>query len=90
MLDELSDAKPISTKSAMHHVIFTIGPEFETIQNMFQIGNLSTQWNTQDWPTFIVLRQNYFNSLKPQGVSRQDQSVKNGFDRVAQHKKVKE
>jgi hypothetical protein len=33
LLDELSEAaEPISTKSAMHHFIFTLGSDFETIQ----------------------------------------------------------
>ena len=36
LLDELSEAdEPISTKSAMRHFIFTLGPEFSTIQNKF-------------------------------------------------------
>jgi hypothetical protein len=36
LLDELSEAdEPISTKSAMHHFIFTLGAEFSTIQNKF-------------------------------------------------------
>ncbi len=44
LLDDLSDAdEPISTKSAMHHFIFTLGPEFETIQNNFHNGNLPSQ-----------------------------------------------
>jgi hypothetical protein len=55
-LDELNEAdEPISTKSAMRHFIFTIGPEFETIQNNFRIGNLPNEWKTQDWPTLLVL-----------------------------------
>lgn len=47
LLDELSDAEePILTKNAMHHFIFTLGPEFATIQNNFCFGNLPSQWNT--------------------------------------------
>jgi hypothetical protein len=91
LLDEINDAdEPISTKNAMRHFIFTLGSEFETIQNNFRIGNLPSQWNTQDWPTLLVLCRDYFNSVKPQGVSRRDQSGETSFDRVAQHKKVKE
>ena len=91
LLDELSDAdESISTKSAIRHFIFTLGPEFETIQNNFRIGNLPSQWNTQNWPTLLVLCRDYFNSVKPQGVARRDSSSDNSFDRVAQHKKVKE
>jgi hypothetical protein len=55
-LDELSDAdEVISTKSGMRHFIFTLGSEIDTIQNIFQIGNLPTSWQTQDWPTLLVL-----------------------------------
>jgi len=40
LLDSLSVAdKPISMKSAIPHFIFTLGPEFEIIQNNFCIGN---------------------------------------------------
>jgi hypothetical protein len=91
LLDELSDGDdPISTKSAMRHFIFTLGPEFETIQNNFRIGNLPSQWKTQDWPTLLVLCRDYFNSVKPQGITRRDQSGEHTVDRTAQQKKVKE
>jgi hypothetical protein len=91
LLDEIYYAdKSISTKSAIHHFIFTLGPEVETIQNNFCIGNLPSQWNTQDWPTLLVLCHYYLNSVKPQGVSRHHQSGETSFDRVAQYKKVKE
>lgn len=52
LLDELSDAdEVISTKSAMHHFIFTLGSEFDTIQNNYHLENLLTAWQTQDWPS---------------------------------------
>jgi len=36
LLDELEDAdEPISVKSAMRHFIFTLGSDFEAIQNNF-------------------------------------------------------
>jgi hypothetical protein len=55
LLDELSEAaEPISTKSAMHHFIFTLGSDFEIIQNNFCIENHSSKWYTQDWPTLLV------------------------------------
>jgi hypothetical protein len=39
--DDLSDVyKPIAPKAAIRQFIFTLGPEFETIQNNFRINNL--------------------------------------------------
>jgi hypothetical protein len=41
LLDDLQDAEEtILTKSAIRHFIFTLGVEFEVIQNNFRIGNL--------------------------------------------------
>jgi hypothetical protein len=68
-LDELNKAdEPISTKSAIRHFIFTLGPEFETILNNFRIGNLPNEWKTQDWPSLLVLCRDYFHSIKPQSI----------------------
>lgn len=76
----------------MHHFIFTLGPEFEMINN-FCIRNLQSEWNTQDWPTLLVLCQDYFHSAKPQGIMQCDLSHDSGAvsqaEQVAQHKKVK-
>jgi hypothetical protein len=48
LLDEISDTEEtISTKSAIRHFIFTLGSEFDTIQNNFRIRNLPPHWNTQ-------------------------------------------
>jgi hypothetical protein len=75
LLDELSEAEdPISTKSAMHHFIFTLGTEFSTIQNNFCIGNLPPEWHTQDWPMLLVLCRDYFHSVSPQGILKNDLS----------------
>jgi hypothetical protein len=52
LLDDLDQADDrISTKSAMGHFIFTLGPEFESIQNNYRIGNLPLAWQTTDWPS---------------------------------------
>jgi hypothetical protein len=49
LLDDLLKAnEPISTKSVIHQFIFTLGPEFETIQNNFRIGNLPPEWHNED------------------------------------------
>jgi hypothetical protein len=71
LLDDLSDADTvIPIFSAIHHFIFTLGSEFESLQNNYRQGNLSSQWLTQDWPTILVLCRDYFNSVKPLGVSK--------------------
>lgn len=57
----------ISTKSAIRHFIFTLGPEFETIQNNCHIDNLPMTWKTQDWPLILTLCQDYYNVVKSQG-----------------------
>jgi hypothetical protein len=95
LLDELSEAdEPISTKSAMRHFIFTLGSEFETIQNNFQIGNLPSEWHTQDWPTLLILCRDYFHSINPYGILKRDLTndagTMNPADRAAHHKKVKQ
>jgi hypothetical protein len=64
LLEDLSDAdEPIALKSEIHQFVFTLGPEFETIQNNFCIGNLPSAWNTLDWPTLLC--RDYYNSVKP-------------------------
>ena len=41
LLDDLSKAEePIPIKSAICHSIFTLGPDFEAMQNNYHIGNL--------------------------------------------------
>lgn len=91
LLDDLLEVEePISTRSAIRQFIFTLGPEFEQIQNNYRINNLPANWATQDWPTILVLCRNYFNSVKPQGVSNKDPSGDStNQDRAAQQKKVR-
>jgi len=67
LLDDLADAdEPIAPKAAIHQFIFTLGPEFETVQNNFRINNLPEDWKTLDWPTQLTLCHDYYNSVKPQ------------------------
>jgi hypothetical protein len=62
LLDDLNDATdPISPKSAVRHFIFTLGPEFETIQNNYRIGNLPSAWQTESWPDILILCRDYYN-----------------------------
>jgi hypothetical protein len=66
LLEDLAEAdKPISTKAAIRHFIFTLGSEFDTIQNNFWINNLPGEWKTQDWPSLLTLCRHYYNSVKP-------------------------
>jgi hypothetical protein len=67
LLDDLIKADElIPMKSAIHHFIFTLGLEFETIQINFRIGNLPSEWNSQDWPTLLILCCNDSNSIDSQ------------------------
>jgi len=92
LLDELDQAEDkISTKSAMRQFIFTLGSDFEAIQNYYRIDNLPPAWNTTDWPTLLVLCRNYYNSVNPKGPSSRDSSTSEGYQqRMSQQKKVRE
>jgi len=93
LLDELDQADDkISMKSAMRHFIFTLGPEFEAIQNNYQIGNLPSDWNTTQWPVLLVLCRNYYNSVNPKGIlsTQRDSFADSHTKRMAQIKKVKD
>jgi len=93
LLDELDQADDkISTKSAMRHFIFTLGSEFETIQNNHRIGNLPEEWKMTHWPTLLILCCNYYHSINPKGITTQDRDNSNEAytKRMAQQKKVKE
>jgi len=90
LLDNLEDAaEPISPKSAIRQFIFTLGSEFETLQNNFRLDNLPSKWNVQDWPSILVLCRDYYNSIKPQGLMKPDLFSQPQFDREAHQKKVK-
>jgi len=94
LYDEIQEADGnIPPKNAIRHFIFTLGSEFEPIQNNYRIENLPSKWHTEDWPTILILCRNFYNSVKPQGVS--SQTPKNNFvmhnvDRIAHQKKIKD
>jgi len=97
LLDDLEDAEdPISTKSAIRHFIFTLGSEFEAIQNLYRIGSLPDNWKTEDWPTVLILCRDYYNSVKPFGSSKKEVSNPGAgghnasFDRLSHQKKVRQ
>jgi hypothetical protein len=84
----LSEAKDkISTKSAMRHFIFTLCPEFQPIQHNYCIQNLPSGWN---WPTLLVLCRDFYNSVNPHGIMKNNSSSEGTIDRAVQHEKVKQ
>jgi len=90
----LSEAyESISTKSAIHHFIFTLGTEFDTIQNNFCLGNLPEAWETNDWPSILALCHDYYNSVNPHGPPKKN-STPDGSDSqhdcAAHHKKIRQ
>jgi hypothetical protein len=93
LLEDLADAdEPISTKAAIRQFIFTLGTEFEAIQNNFRINNLPEDWKTQDWPTLLTLCRDYHKSIKPLSSSKRSTppSKDTTFDREAHQKKVRD
>jgi hypothetical protein len=96
LLQELLDGEEmILTRSAIRHFLFTLGSYFEMIQNNYRIGNLPQDWQTTDWPSTLVLCRDYYNSVKPQGLTKPDPFNPNlypnaTFDQAAHQKKVKE
>jgi len=91
-LDDFLDAdEPIAPKAAIRHFIFTLGSEFETIQNNFRLNNLPTEWQTTDWPTILKLCRDYYNSIKPNQVtSKRPSPSGDSIDRENHQRKVKE
>jgi hypothetical protein len=70
---------------------FTLGTEFEPIQNLYRIDNLPPAWRTTSWPTLLALCHNFYHSVNPKGINNRETS--NTFDyntRMAQQKKVRE
>jgi hypothetical protein len=89
LLDHLAEAdEPISIKSAIRHLLFTSGPKLESIQNNFRINNLPDTGKTQDWPSFLVLCRDYYNSVKPTGGDHKT-SPESTFGKEAHQKKVR-
>lgn len=45
LLADFDDAdEPIPTKGAIRHVLFTLGSEFEPLQNNYRLGTISEEW----------------------------------------------
>jgi len=68
LLEEINeDLESISTSNAIHHFIFTLGDEFQPLQNNYRLGTISDEWKTQDWPSLLVLCRDFYNSVNPKG-----------------------
>ncbi len=83
------DVERIPLKDAMRHFIFTLGSEFETIQNNFRIDNQPTKWYTKEWSTLLILCRDYYNSVRPQGLIQTPSTMSCYIDHTAHRKKVK-
>jgi len=94
LLEELSEAEePISTKSAIRQFIFTLGTEFEPLQHNYRLGSISSEWQTQDWPTLLVLCRDFYNSVNPKGPTlkrERDPFSDLQIDRGAHHKQIRQ
>jgi len=88
LLEDISESDDkISDRIAMRHFLFTLGPEFEPIQNQYRIGNLPSEWKTTHWPTLLVLCRDFYHSVNPLGISSKENSQEGSSDRIAQHRK---
>jgi hypothetical protein len=95
LLEELNDdveTRPI--KSAIRQSIFTLGPEFEPLQMNHRLGTLAPEWHTEDWPSLLVLCQDFYNSVNPKGPSISTKRDRDPFselqvDRSSHHKKIR-
>jgi hypothetical protein len=93
LLEDLEDAdEPIAPKAAIRQFTFSLGLEFESIQNNFLINNLPSEWKTQSWPTLLALCQDYYNSIKPQTTTCHipPNVHDSSFDCEAHQKKIRE
>jgi hypothetical protein len=68
LLEEINEeVVTIPTQNAIRHFIFTLGDEFQPLQNNFRLGTISEDWKTQDWPSLLVLCRDFYNSVNPKG-----------------------
>jgi hypothetical protein len=95
LLADLEDAEePILKKSAIRHFLFTLGSEFEPLQNNYRLGTIAEEWKTQDWPTLLVLCRDFYNSVNPKSPSKRGRESDSDnrmseADSNAHHKKIK-
>jgi len=69
----------------MCHFLFTLGHEFEPIQNLYRLGNLPVAWQPTHWPTLLILCRDFNNSVNPLGILKKNPTLDTGLDRAAHH-----
>jgi hypothetical protein len=97
LLEEINEeVVTIPTQNAIRHCIFTLGDEFQPLQNNFRLGTISEDWKTQDWPSLLVLCRDFYNSVNPKGptakrdrVQDRDPFTELCIDRNTHHKKIR-
>ena len=96
LLDDINDFRESVTKEdAIRQFIFTLGSDFESIQNSYRINNLPSAWKTDDWPTLLILCRDYYNSIHPNGPpAKKDSHLSDNVfaskqDRLSHQKKVR-
>jgi hypothetical protein len=95
LLEELNEnVETIPVKTAICQFIFTLGTEFEPLQMNFRLGTLAPEWHTTDWPSLLVLCQDFYNSVNPKGPSTSIKCDRDPFselqiDRSNHHKKIR-
>jgi hypothetical protein len=63
------------------------------LQNNYRPGSISSEWQTQDWPTLLVLCRDFYNSVNPKGPTSKcdrDSFSELQIDRNAHHKKIRQ
>ncbi len=56
-----------TTTDSKRQFIFTLGDEFQPLQNSFRLGTILEDWKTQNWPSLLVLYRDFNNSVNPRG-----------------------
>ena len=91
LLEDLQDAdEPIPTKNAIRQFIFTLGPEFESIQHNYRVKVLPAEWFAEDWPTILTLCHDYYNSVKPRGIIHKETTGDSSAERIVYQKKIRD
>jgi hypothetical protein len=77
-----------------HKLLDDVNDFRETVTKMDAI-HLPADWKTDDWPTLLILRRDYYNSLHPNGLpsKKDNHSVNNAFaskqDQINHQKKIR-
>jgi hypothetical protein len=97
LLEEINEElESISTSNAIRYFIFTLGDEFQPLQNNYRLDTVSDAWKTQDWPSLLVLCQDFYNSVNPKGPTAKpdcggdkDPFSELQIDGASHHKKIR-